>query len=99
MKILQLKSENIMKINIGLFKNKFKRKENQPDYRASFKSGEEWVDIIAGWISTTKNGDEYISLSIDADKLDEYSKKRGSNTSKSGSSAKTSVIPVDDIPF
>ena len=50
--------------NGSLFKNKYKEKENQPDYRGSGKT-EDGQDIeIAGWIKQTNNGEQMLSLSF-----------------------------------
>lgn len=52
-----------VKLNSGaLFVNKYKEKENQPDYRGEFvdASGKTWE--LAGWKNTSKNGNPYLSI-------------------------------------
>lgn len=76
--------------NGSLFKNKYKEKENQPDYRGSGKT-EDGQDIeIAGWIKQTNNGEQMLSLSFSKPykKPDENQVTSGSDTSQ-----------VDDLPF
>ena len=47
----------------SLFQNKEKRSENFPDYSGNLKiDGSDWW--ISGWRKTTKDGRQYLSLSI-----------------------------------
>lgn len=52
------------KLNSGnLHPNKYKEKENQPDYRGKINiSGKVWD--ISGWLNKNKNGEKYMSVSI-----------------------------------
>lgn len=45
----------------SLFKNKFKEKPNQPDYKGGCKIGGVVYDI-AGWTKQDKNGGNYFSF-------------------------------------
>lgn len=82
-------------VKIGLFKNKNKKKETHPDYQSSYKDeSDEWQNVIAGWANTTKDGDSYVSLSIDVEKLEAYAKTRIQGEPKT-----TDAINNDNLPF
>lgn len=60
------------KVRISLFENNKKLKDSHPDYSASFKKEDTWVNVIAGWKNETKNGRAYINLSLDLEGLKDY---------------------------
>ncbi len=45
-------------------KNSFKKTDNQPDYKISFKDGESFVDAGGCWIKKTKTGNSYLSCKL-----------------------------------
>ena len=52
------------KLNSGnLHPNKYKEKENQPDYRGKINISGKVMDI-SGWLNKNKNGEKYLSVSI-----------------------------------
>ena len=48
----------------SLFKNQYKEKDSQPDYKGGCctPDGVQWE--LAGWVSTTQSGDKYISIKV-----------------------------------
>lgn len=50
--------------NFSIFKNKFKKNENQPDYKMSAKEGEKYIEIGACWIKKTKDGTTFLSCKL-----------------------------------
>lgn len=61
------------KINIPLFKNKYKKNDKQPEYTFSFQDENgEWVNLVSAWVNMTKNGDKYLSMQLSKDALDLY---------------------------
>lgn len=48
--------------NFTIFKNNFKEKETQPDYKINTKEGDEWVEWGACWKKQGSNG-QYLSCS------------------------------------
>tara|TARA_R100001163_G_scaffold12354_1_gene11484 strand:- start:402 stop:665 length:264 start_codon:yes stop_codon:yes gene_type:complete len=48
----------------SLFKNQYKEKDSQPDYKGGCctPDGVQWE--LAGWVSTTQSGDKYISIKL-----------------------------------
>lgn len=50
--------------NFQIFKNKYKKADNQPDYKISAKIDDKYVEIGAGWKKEMKNGEVYISCKL-----------------------------------
>ena len=72
-------------MRIPLFRNESKTKDSQPDYRFSYNDGDEWVNVIAGWVQTSASGKEYISLNIEnLAKYAEYREKETVSSKKAG---------------
>ena len=57
----------------ALFNNSYKEKDNQPDKRGSINVEGKVFDIAA-WINKDKNGQEYLSLSVQEPRQREDSK-------------------------
>ena len=69
-----------MKVRFALFKNKYKEKDSQPDYKGvgtffetkEHENSENGVEVqVAGWKKTSKKGVDYISGVVDLKKSDE----------------------------
>jgi len=75
-----------------LFKNKYKEKDNQPDYKGKFTDLDGNAMDISAWLKDGRNG-KYLSLSIQKEWIKPESKDDGRPTPK----------PIgdfdDDIPF
>lgn len=54
-----------MKMNLTLWKNKFKKADKHPDYILNKWDGENNFKVGAGWIKEAKDGSSYISISYD----------------------------------
>ena len=82
------------KLNSGnLHPNKYKEKENQPDYRGKINISGKIMDI-SGWLNKNKNGEKYMSVQIQ----DEYVKPDA--PVKNTDSDNPSMEKLDDvIPF
>lgn len=50
--------------NFSIFKNKFKKSENQPDYKMSAKQDDKFIEIGACWIKQSKDGTQYLSCKL-----------------------------------
>jgi len=50
--------------NGSIFKNQYKEKDGQPDYKGSVKLQDGTDKEVAGWIKQDKNGNQFLSLSI-----------------------------------
>ena len=59
-----------MKAKAFLRKNRFKEEgDNKPSWKDSRKISDKWLDYVVAWVNTDKNGEQYISLTIDLDVL------------------------------
>lgn len=55
----------MMYTNFQIFKNKYKQKDNQPDYKISTRDNDGmFIEIGAGWKKEMKNGEVYISCRL-----------------------------------
>lgn len=72
----------------SLFKNEYKEKDTQPDYKGSATVGGKDFDA-AGWISQTKSGTPYLSLKFG----EPYNKDGNKTAPKQQSQAQTSDLP------
>jgi len=75
--------------NGSIFKNQYKEKDGQPDYRGSIKLQDGSDKELAAWVKQDKNGNSFLSLSIS----DPYVKQEAPQVT-SGDSPK-----VDSLPF
>ena len=66
----------------SLFKNSYKEKENQPDYKGTITLPDGSEKELAGWKGTTQSGDVKLSIKIS----DKYVKPESNDTPKSKSS-------------
>jgi uncharacterized protein (DUF736 family) len=48
------------KTPICIWKNKYKKAENQPDYRITLKIGDKYKDFGALWAKKAKNGETFL---------------------------------------
>jgi uncharacterized protein (DUF736 family) len=82
------------KLNSGnLHPNKYKEKENQPDYRGKINISGKVMDI-SGWLNKNKNGEKYMSVQIQ----DEYV-KQDAPAIKTDSDNPSMEKLDDEIPF
>jgi len=101
-------SDYINKPNNGsLWTEKSKKSTNSPDVKGKFKvklsdldvvneNGEQVAEMkLSGWRKKAKNGDTYISLSLNTYKKDEASSDQPFNDDKK----ETNYETKDDIPF
>ena len=52
--------------NFQIFKNKYKKADNQPDYSISMKGADgKYIQCGAGWKKTMSNGEGYISCKVE----------------------------------
>ena len=87
-----------MKLKFPIFKNK-KSNDKQPDYRLSYKDGEEWFNCASVYINKSKNGAEYLSVTLDTDLIQKYqNREQNSNYRKEKKQDEVYVNP-DDINF
>ena len=75
-------------MKLMLFKNKYKDKESQPDWNVHDRESEGFEKIGGGWNNHTDKAGDYISITIDREKAEQYSKVE--TTEGDGG---------DDIPF
>jgi uncharacterized protein (DUF736 family) len=95
------------KITIPFFKNTRKQSANHPDYQLSFKdNNEEWQNVGGAWVSSSKNGNEYLSIQIDLETLekwrihDEENKKNFTPKAKKPEpEEQVDSLSDDDLPF
>jgi hypothetical protein len=66
----------------SLFKNSYKEKENQPDYKGTITLPDGSEKELAGWKGTTQGGDVKLSIKIS----DKYVKPQSNDAQKSESS-------------
>jgi len=50
--------------NGSIFKNQYKEKETQPDYKGSIKLQDGADKELAAWVKQDKNGDSFLSITI-----------------------------------
>lgn len=50
--------------NFSIFKNKFKKAENQPDYKISAKQDDKFIEIGVCWIKKSKDQTQYLSCKL-----------------------------------
>lgn len=91
------------KVNLTLFKNANKASSKQPDFSSSQKDANgDWINMVAGWIrrddngapKQDKNGNIYISLSIDTDELDRYIQFQESKKEEAGKASDDEMAKV-----
>lgn len=66
----------------SLFKNNYKEKPNQPDFKGSITLPDGSEKELAGWKGTTQGGDVKLSIKIS----DKYVKPQSNDTNQSKSS-------------
>ncbi len=66
----------------SLFKNSYKEKENQPDYKGTITLPDGSEKELAGWKGTTQGGDVKLSIKIS----DKYVKPQSNDANQSKSS-------------
>ena len=66
----------------SLFKNSYKEKPNQPDFKGSITLPDGSVKELAGWKGTTQGGDVKLSIKIS----DKYVKPQSNDANQSKSS-------------
>lgn len=71
-------------INVIVFPNENKAKENSPDYSLSGKVGSEYKRAGSGW-RKDKNGKKFLSLSLDVDVLKEMIMEKINSVNSDGS--------------
>lgn len=76
---------------VNLFKNTKKEKDNQPDWRLTMKSGEEFIDVGGGWNKESKTGVKFVSLKLDDEKILEQL--------GTAQIEKSDKVNLDSIPF
>ena len=94
-----------------LFKNKYKEKDSQPDYKGDINVDGKELEIAA-WIKTSKAGNKFMSLSVSEPYEErQQPKKSGSITPISSSVEEVTTVSmgdpgkdddavtVEDIPF
>jgi uncharacterized protein (DUF736 family) len=74
--------------NGSIFKNQYKEKNGQPDYRGSIKLQDGADKELAAWVKQDKNGNSFLSLSIS----DPYVKQDAQQAS-SGDDPKVDALP------
>lgn len=91
------------KVSLTLFKNSNKATAKQPDFSSSQKDADgNWINMVAGWIrrdeagapKLDKNGNVYISLSIDTDELDRYIQFQESKKEEAGKASDDEMAKV-----
>lgn len=80
------------KTPISIFKNKYKKADNHPDYKITLKIGDKFVNYGALWIKQTKNGEKFMSGFLEKDN---YQKKEV----KEETNEKVEQIKIEDIEF
>lgn len=84
--------------NFVIFKNEYKEKENQPDYRVRTKDGEEYVDWGACWAKQGSKG-QYLSCTkskpMDKKPHEQSLEEKQANHPK----GEDEGIDPNDIPF
>jgi len=84
------------KDNTGsLFKNKFKDKEGQPDYRGEVRITAPGDYKMSSWINIDKNGEKYMKIKFEL--KDGHQPAKRPDPISSGRSLKEDMN--DDIPF
>ena len=67
-------------MSLSLWKNGYKKADNQPDYVLNKWDGAKSTNVGGGWIKDAKNGEQYISVSYN----DEYKGGDSGNQDNSG---------------
>lgn len=73
--------------NFTIKKNKYKQKENHPDYVIGANINNNWKDVGACWVKQDKNGNSYMSCSISKPKEEKVVEDTQND------------IKTEDIPF
>lgn len=87
-----------MKINLNLFKNNRKKKENHPDWQGNGRDADGNPYRIAAWEKQTRNGDMYLSCSVSPDMYATSGGTGGADT-YSCSERGENLKGVNDLPF
>jgi len=56
------------KTSISIWKNKYKKNENHPDYKITLKIGDKYEDYGALWIKKSAKGDTFLSGTLEKQK-------------------------------
>ena len=73
----------------SIFKNSYKEKDNQPDYKGSGTTLSGKDVEIADWVKTAKDGQKYLSLKWEEKQQEETKKK----------TPEPAVAEQNDLPF
>jgi uncharacterized protein (DUF736 family) len=88
----------------NIFKNTYKEKEGQPDYKMSMKIGDKYIEIGGCWLKDGKDGVKFFSCKLN----DPYKERGGWKLAEVSPKAEveqveqveqTEEISVDKIPF
>lgn len=83
-------------MRIKLYKNDYKQADKHPDYKLSFKDGDEWVSVGAAWVD-----DNGLYIQIDDEGYQRYQeyKMTEQSVATDDSKADDAEDEDDNLPF